>query len=152
MSDFLCPICQRPNDSSAQRCWYCQAPLSPAEKPIPGGTDWLDGFRAEAEKPAEPASETPAFEQPSSPEEEVPEWLVRIRQLEQAEREKLASTTENTTAAPEEDNAELPDWLREIKAGNSGKRPSPATPSEPSGEKPHLPNRIKNQIVKWKNG
>lgn len=134
MSDFLCPICQRPNDSSAQRCWYCQAPLSPAEKPIPGGTDWLDGFRAEAEKPAEPASETPAFEQPSSPEEEVPEWLVRIRQLEQAEREKLASTTENTTAAPEEDNAELPDWLREIKAGNSGKRPSPATPSEPSGE------------------
>ncbi len=133
MSDFLCPICQRPNDPAAQRCWYCQAPLTPVDKPMRnnGSTDWLSGFREEAEQSSEPVDDSLAAEPPANTEETVPDWLVRIRQLEQAEREKQTSETEKPASTSIQENTDIPAWLKEIKAGNSGKKPEAADAEEP---------------------
>jgi hypothetical protein len=133
MTETICPICQRPNDSNAERCWYCQAELTPNEHSAPvNGTDWLNGLREESEKAPEPEIPEPTPE-PEKP-EEVPDWLARIRTREQMERESQANN--QVPAQPEppiaEKKEELPDWLKEIKAGYSGKK------SEAENEEPEL--------------
>ena len=122
MAENICPICERPNDPSAERCWYCQAELASGEQPTPvNGTDWLNGLREESEQvtDVETPAETGELEKP----EEIPDWLARIRTREQLEREAQANTesaqTEPVVAGKKE---ELPDWLKEIKAGFSGKK------------------------------
>ena len=136
MAENICPICQRPNDASAERCWYCQAELTPTEQPTPvNGTDWLNGLREESEQAAEPES-TGSLEATSESEkpEEVPDWLARIRTREQMERE--AQANNQASAQPEpplaEKKEELPDWLLEIKAGYSGKKSEPEEPAQES--------------------
>lgn len=123
MTDNICPICKRPNDANAERCWYCQADLSQNQQPTPvNGTDWLNGFREESTQSPEP--EMPEPDQKIETPEEVPDWLVRIRTREQMEREAQASQNPETEAEPvvEEKKEEIPDWLKEIKAGYSGKK------------------------------
>ncbi len=136
MAENICPICQRPNDASAERCWYCQAELTPTEQPTPvNGTDWLNGLREESVQAAEPES-TGSLEATSESEkpEEVPDWLARIRTREQMERE--AQANNQASAQPEpplaEKKEELPDWLLEIKAGYSGKKSEPEEPARES--------------------
>lgn len=123
MADNICPICQRPNDANAERCWYCQAELTSNEQPTPvNGTDWLNGLREESIESTEPETPEPTGE-PEKP-EEVPDWLARIRTREQMEREEQAKNPATTQSEPPavEKKEELPDWLKEIKAGYSGKK------------------------------
>jgi hypothetical protein len=133
MAENICPICERPNDPSAERCWYCQAELTPSEQPTPvNGSDWLNGLREESGQTLEPESLDPTIEGESP--EEVPDWLARIRTREQMERDAQAN---DQAAQPEppvaEKKEELPDWLKEIKAGYSGKK-SDSEQEEPTLE------------------
>lgn len=132
MAENICPICQRPNDASAERCWYCQAELTPTEQPTAvNGTDWLNGLREESGQAVDPESTEP-FESTSESEkpEEIPDWLARIRTREQMEREAQARNQATTQPEPpmDEKKEELPDWLLEIKAGYSGKKPEQGAP------------------------
>lgn len=128
MTDNLCPICQRPNDPSAKRCWYCQAVLSDDESASKGGTDWLNSLRGDSNMSPEPEESEPAPDETENPQEAVPDWLARIRTREQTERE--AQQSEKPQSAPAQ-KSDLPDWLKEIKAGNSGKRVEPFKTEEP---------------------
>ncbi len=148
MAENICPICQRPNDASAERCWYCQAELTPTEQPTPvNGTDWLNGLREESEQVIEPDS-TGIPEPVSDAEkpEEVPDWLARIRTREQMEREALARSQESAQPEPPmaEKKEELPDWLKEIKAGYSGKKSEQEAPAE----EPVSPFASSNEVAK----
>lgn len=121
MPENLCPICQRPNDANAERCWYCQAVLSHEnEAENNGNTDWLNSFREDSAQSVEPFPVESTPEESEEKQEEIPDWLARIRTREQLERE--ASKDEKPKAEPEEPKEDLPDWLKEIKAGNSGKQ------------------------------
>jgi len=149
MAENICPICERPNDPSAERCWYCQAELSPSEQPTPvNGTDWLNGLREESGQTLEPEITDSTIENEKP--EEVPDWLARIRTREQMEREAQAS---GLTAQPEstvaEKKEELPDWLKEIKAGYSGKK-SDSEQEDPASESvsPFAPSTVDDQESK----
>jgi hypothetical protein len=127
MTDLLCPICQRPNDPKAERCWYCQADLRHVRKSTSnGGTDWLNSFRDDAMQSPEPLPFDANSQQQEEKPEEVPDWLARIRQLEQSEREVKSGEVVKPQSEPIKKEDELPDWLKEIKAGNSGKKIEPA--------------------------
>ncbi|MRR29646.1 hypothetical protein EG834_04830, partial [bacterium] len=163
MAENICPICQRPNDASSERCWYCQAELTPIEQPTPvNGTDWLNGLREESEQALEP--ETPGGAEPVSDSEkpaEVPDWLARIRTREQMEREALARSQESDQPEPPlaEKKEELPDWLKEIKAGFSGKKSeqevptqepvSPFAPSNVAKKAPEPANQEQDDTDEW---
>ncbi|MBA4383701.1 MAG: hypothetical protein C0410_03105 [Anaerolinea sp.] len=142
MADNICPICQRPNDANAERCWYCQAELTPNEQPTPvNGTDWLNGLREESVQSTEPETPEPTGE-PEKP-EEVPDWLARIRTREQMERETQTNSQTSAQSEPPaaEKKEELPDWLKEIKAGYSGKKSdSENEESAPDSVSPFAPS------------
>lgn len=129
MAEILCPICQRPNEDNAARCWYCQAVLPENEKPAAGGnTDWLNNLRDESlsdEGPADYTPITPLDGDENSP-DEVPDWLARIRTREKLEKE---SEPEPSIETPVDNENDLPDWLKEIKAGNSGQIREVETPA-----------------------
>lgn len=116
----LCPICQRPNEPGAERCWYCQAVLSEKKE---GNSDWLNDLREDSEPQAgsQPLTTSEPQEESETP-EEIPDWLARIRTRELMERENLSANQEDSSSSEPERN-DLPDWLKEIKAGNSGITP-----------------------------
>ncbi|MHB8087043.1 MAG: hypothetical protein ACYDH2_02225 [Anaerolineaceae bacterium] len=146
MAENICPICQRPNDPSAERCWYCQAELTPTEQPTPvNGTDWLNGLREESGQTLEPLTPEPSPD--SEKPEEVPDWLARIRTREQMERETQASSSMSQLEPPvSEKKEELPDWLKEIKAGYSGKKSdSEQQESDPESVSPFTSTPVDDQ-------
>ena len=123
MADIRCPICDRPNDANAKRCWYCQAELPHADAAENDSQDWLDHLR-------EPASDAEINEPPENPAdssepsaEEVPDWLARIRAREQSER---AATEETQPAPAEVPQSEIPDWLSQLKQEQAEEPPSDA--------------------------
>ncbi|KAF0111147.1 MAG: Uncharacterized protein FD147_1085 [Chloroflexi bacterium] len=123
MVDILCPICKRINDSNTERCWYCQAILGPdrqAEKNQ--DADWLSPLRDDSNQKNDAGQIESSSEngEVASNQEEVPDWLARIRNREQFEQE--AHGGDKVQDLPAEADSELPDWLREIKAGNSDEK------------------------------
>jgi hypothetical protein len=111
-------MCGKPNPGGAEECVHCGARLKPLEV---GGSpedseDWLDRMREAAEEPptdsdsgeaapSEPESELDFdrlradAELPGQAEEQVPEWLQRIRQKQAEEPKDIPASGE---AAPEE--------------------------------------------------
>ena len=87
MADIRCLICNRVNDSSAEHCWYCHTILPKPTGPLTQSErDKLISLKnkiaAESNNvPEPPVEETKKSPPAGSAEEEVPEWLARIRQL-----------------------------------------------------------------------
>ena len=127
MADIRCPICNRPNDANAKRCWYCQAELPHSDAAGENDSqDWLNDLRepAPGAEPSEPPEDPADSSEP--PAEEVPDWLARIRTREQSER---AATEEAQPAPAEEPQPEIPDWLSQLKQ-EQAEEPSSDTPSK----------------------
>jgi len=126
MTEKICPVCNRSNLSTAKRCWYCQSLLE--EETVDQGAP---------ESGQAPASGS------DSGENEVPEWLARIRQRKAIEEmqqtrslspenlpphEEAAQKTENQpedqtgdqTSPILPDSTALPGWLQ----GMDAPRPS----------------------------
>jgi len=89
MDDIICPQCGRPNLGEAKKCWYCQTELVHTKKPIAG----KEGI--EPDGGSSTAEQTEQEQIMPEKEEDIPEWLSRIRKKIENERE------------PEE---ELPYW------------------------------------------
>ncbi|HNR02551.1 MAG TPA: hypothetical protein PKK59_08455 [Anaerolineaceae bacterium] len=112
MADLRCLICNRVNDASAERCWYCRSPLpvssdTPAsdaqEKIPPSFSDANEELRT-GEKPPDDAIE--------QSEEEVPEWLARIRELKAQEEQVSRQGSDRGPGADQP-----PEWLPNLSRG-----------------------------------
>jgi len=125
MADIRCLICNRVNDSSAEHCWYCNTILPKPTGPL---------TQKEREKLAnlkkkisgapnpdpEPHGDAPQKTPPESPaEEEVPDWLARIRRLKQAEDQGQPS------GKPDWIEEEQPDWLAKLSQPEAEDTPKP---------------------------
>ncbi|MGD8759299.1 MAG: hypothetical protein PVJ07_03495 [Anaerolineales bacterium] len=100
MAEVRCPMCSKLNDAEAEICAFCQARIRPLViDPVP---DEDDGGERKQEEAREDTVE--------DGEEEVPDWLARIRDRESAEE----GAEEETPAAPEEEDE---DWLERLRTG-----------------------------------
>jgi len=78
MDEIICPECGRPNLVEAEKCWYCQVPLVSKEN----DSEEFSDANAEMEGNDTAGSRPPA---PAENEENLPEWLKRIRELKKAD-------------------------------------------------------------------
>ncbi|HWQ04434.1 MAG TPA: zinc ribbon domain-containing protein [Longilinea sp.] len=104
MADIRCSNCQTLNPADATLCKNCGQPL------LDESISWLDDLRGGSESAAWEETETAAkANQEAQPNEDIPEWLQRIRQRSQTEPEKTGqvSPTEGST---ENQN----DWLSNV--------------------------------------
>jgi len=123
MADIICHICNRPNDANAERCWYCQAVLHSENANQPNKPeDWLDSFRDGTPPDASGQPSPNDAQSDESANEEVPDWLARIRQREQEEN----PVSGGETNSPDTSDEEVPDWLKGIEAETS-QEPQPVS-------------------------
>ena len=89
MADVRCPKCGKPNPADAEVCRHCWQRLKPAKNdassaqpPASNEPDWLRELRsdrgADSSSPAEEAA-------PAAGNQEVPDWLSRIRERNEPE-------------------------------------------------------------------
>jgi len=78
MDEIICPECGRPNLTEAEKCWYCQAPLVNKENV----REELSETTAE-QTGVETTNNRSVATQEN--EENLPEWLKRIRELKKAD-------------------------------------------------------------------
>jgi hypothetical protein len=90
MTEKICPVCNRPNLSTATRCWYCQSVFDDVPDSTPAG----EGQPAESQN----LEEAQAVE-----ESEVPEWLKRIRQRKAIEEMQHTPSLPPEAPSPEEE-------------------------------------------------
>ncbi|BBB47477.1 hypothetical protein [Pelolinea submarina] len=78
--EIICTNCGRPNLPEAVKCWYCQTELRSGDQPA-------DQQEDDYPDPEAAAGQAPSASEPVQNEEEnIPEWLQRIREKEQKER------------------------------------------------------------------
>jgi hypothetical protein len=132
MADIRCPICDRPNDANAKRCWYCQAELHPHTPPGNDNSqeDWLSSLRDPSISPAADSNSDESEEIQGPSQNDTPEWLARIRTREQAEHQEDESQNQEqpTSASSHSSNADFPDWLTSIipESGQSSENSAPS--------------------------
>lgn len=143
MAIIICPECGAKNALTAAHCHQCDAslievepiePLNPedsdhlpsAEEDLPGLLNALKNdkdSRPVAEPEEEKTNDMDGESDESAQEEDVPEWLLRIRQRAQEEKDALGSITQKISAAEAsllEENKEMQrqnfeSWIRQIK-------------------------------------
>ncbi len=111
MSEIICPYCGTSNSPDADQCRSCHKflfgePIVPSTPQSSPDDDWLNSLRGDTHPL--PDNESTQTEETPSSEEEIPDWLARIRQRTQEEAPK-EQPFEGT-----EQEEELPDWLKEI--------------------------------------
>lgn len=79
-----CPLCGRPNLPKATKCWYCQAPLD-EEKDIKQDTLLATDDIAPAK--TKQSHQKQSTEAKESEKASAPEWLQRVRELIEAEKQ-----------------------------------------------------------------
>ncbi|MDM7918155.1 MAG: hypothetical protein QUS12_03215, partial [Methanosarcina sp.] len=111
-------MCGKENAFSSERCNYCNAALKPfniSETPSTSEneSDWLSSLRSDSGGNEEsiPLPED-SFSGTNTPEEEAPDWLLRIRQRMEAENTHGRERKEDQAAQKPEESDAIPDWLR----------------------------------------
>jgi hypothetical protein len=80
MDDIICPECGRPNLFEAEKCWYCQTNLQDVkDAEIKNGSD------GQQKKVLDHLSQE-EFDPNNEPEQNIPEWLKRVRELKEADK------------------------------------------------------------------
>lgn len=137
MADIRCLICNRVNDSSAERCWYCHTTLPKPTGPLT--QQEREKLASQKAKSHPPKPETPLEpgQKPSEnqPEEEIPEWLARIRQLKQEE------DLTRKTSQPDRSDEPVPEWLKNLQETAAEESPidlEARQDGKTGGEKPAL--------------
>jgi len=153
-NEIRCPACGELNPADAEVCQKCQAVLSIPPKDD-GDLAWLLNLRRKDEEIQPPTEETqastPGPEEPPN-EEEIPEWLQRVRlrnQYEQSAQE--GEHSENEFAAeepfyeqpdqtPADTDSESDDWFEQLRfaglVGSESHSEPETTPVNPSPEPP----------------
>lgn len=143
MALLICPECGAENEVTAERCQQCNASLAGVEPlqsfdqengdTLPSPEEDLPGLLNALKNEGEPrplkaqeeegAGDAVEDAEEIVPEEDVPEWLLRIRQRAQEEKDALGPITKKISAAEDsllEDNREMQrqnfeSWIRQIK-------------------------------------
>ncbi len=145
MADILCPICNRVNDSSAERCWYCQANL-PKERSIDRDqSDEKAGNNTGSGDQVTPQGNWGDHPIPSDEdhEKEVPDWLARIRKLAHEDREHQESV--NPFTENQNEKEESSDWLSDLRTDAGAENIMPSEEDTPVSEEP-TPEKILPQF------
>jgi hypothetical protein len=127
MAESICPFCGKTNSSDAEFCWSCRARLVPAVQGNQPGENASPEELAEWLKQTGGQKTSPAEQKPRP--EEVPEWLARVRERSQLEKEAIANASKLIPEEPQEAESDVPDWLKEIGA-ESKKVEQPAAQEE----------------------
>ena len=112
-------MCGKANPAGSVTCQFCGARIVQLGSPAPAASNpapeedtegWLRRLRGEtpAQTPPQAPTSTP-FEQPAEPaaqEDEVPDWLARIRERSRTETPQPESEEEKSP-----DSGASPDWL-----------------------------------------
>lgn len=115
MSDEItCSECGRPNLPEAEKCWYCQTPLHTHEENSETETG------EDLDVPAE-MQETDEMHSGKKLDEDIPEWLKRIRELKKADQ-------------PEEEEEDQ--WRQQILFDSGQNEPSKKKSSRASSPRP----------------
>ena len=77
MDEIICPECGRPNLAEAEKCWYCQVVLI---------KDSSESMPSENLQDFEILDSTASSQPEEQPEENVPDWLKRVRELRKADQ------------------------------------------------------------------
>ncbi len=85
--EIICANCGRPNLPEAVKCWYCQIELGSADE----GAESAPESEMPAAQTLDQALPGPDPQQEAQQEEDIPEWLRRIREKEQKERASQAA-------------------------------------------------------------
>jgi hypothetical protein len=148
MADIRCLICNRVNDVSAERCWYCNTllprqtgSLTPQEREKLAGIRG-QSFAPEDESLPQPAEGTPPTAPPEPAKQEIPEWLERVRQLKQQD-DQVEKPEHRDWVAEEQ-----PDWLRDLTGDKheQADQVSGAAGEEPGDEGMDLESKPIDQI------
>ncbi len=114
MADIRCSNCQTLNPADAVLCKNCGQPL------LDESISWLDDLRGGSKTEAWEEPETTAkANQEAQPNEDIPEWLQRIRQRSQSEPVKA-----NPNSPVQDEN----DWMSNLQQPAGGETPG-STPS-----------------------
>jgi len=135
MDEIICPACGRPNLAEAVRCWYCQEMLEIQSQPDED-TEPVLPASDEEDAPAQEGPQEPANAE--APEEEIPEWLKRIRSLKEAEmkeEEERSRWQQQALFSGGAPKGREPGTRREPRKRSP--QPVPQTaPEEPAGDQP----------------
>jgi hypothetical protein len=124
-NDVNCPMCGKANPAGSVSCKFCGArivPMGTTPLPTPGSSNptpeedtegWLRRLRGEppaqasAQAPANPPAEQPP--EPAAQEEEIPDWLARIRERSRADTpQPEGEPSPEGEASPSQPNEETP--------------------------------------------
>jgi len=150
MADIRCLVCDRLNDESAERCWFCHSLLPKATGPLTRHErEKLANFykKQPLVKNPSPASEPEKTDENTAPQtpsnEDIPDWLARIRKLKEEDQKSSTpeeplppkpqteippSVTEETEKAPPVDTG-IPDWLYNLRETAANPRAEPSGPT-----------------------
>ena len=104
MADIRCSNCQTLNSADSVLCKNCGQPL------LDESISWLDDLRGGSESAAWEEAETAAkANQEAQPNEDIPEWLQRIRQRNQSEPEKTGQVS-----PAQESSENQNDWMSNL--------------------------------------
>ena len=82
MDEIICPECGRPNLVEAEKCWYCQILLVKTTGEETQTEEVLDS----SVDNSTPENTKENFQGEEEPEQDLPEWLKRIRELKKADQ------------------------------------------------------------------
>ena len=119
MNELICPSCGASNPADAIFCQACFRSLVKPEKAAPEKTnEWLDDLR-NLDESAPPKSDSKSDEPESLPEneEDIPDWLARIRQRNREENPPVDPQEGFPESNPHGEN--LPDWFTEIQPSDA---------------------------------
>ncbi len=155
-NDVNCPMCGKANPAGSVTCQFCGARIVPMGSSAPAPSmptpeddteGWLRRLRGETppetpptpQAPASPPAQPPA--EPAPPEEEVPDWLERIRERSRAEKvepeeEPAAESGSDWLTSPSPAEKATPaanqgdDWLDQLRlTGEAAQEPPVPTPA-----------------------
>jgi len=113
MADIRCSNCQTLNPSDSVLCKNCGQPL------LDESISWLDDLRGGSESVAWEEAETAAkANQEAQPNEDIPEWLQRIRQRNQSEPEKTGQGSPT-----QESTGNQSDWMSNLQQPGANETP-----------------------------
>lgn len=114
MSESICPFCGKTNSSEAEFCWSCRARLVPATHgPHPGQNATPEELAAWLKQTGDPNA---APQESKPPQEEVPEWLARVRERARLEQEARENVSDLIPDESHETESIAPDWLKEFRS------------------------------------
>jgi len=90
MDEIICPICGKQNITSSKICRYCQAPLDKGGHldPSKNHEELFDTDSLKSSSKNHPPASKPAMKDRDTKEENLPEWLKRVRELKKADEAK----------------------------------------------------------------